>query len=76
MYLGASRTFPFGVVNSDRETRKYATICYGRLGQGDSGNNSEGIKCSGNVPASWRIYTKSRSFQNSIGKPWELKAHA
>jgi hypothetical protein len=37
--------------------------CYGWLGQGDSGNNTAGTISSRNVPASGRIYKKSRRFQ-------------
>jgi hypothetical protein len=57
--------------------RRYVT---GRLELGDRGNNplctrsSEFIRR--NIPASWRIYKKSRSSESSISKARELRAYA
>ena len=76
MYLGVSRTCPVCVFDSDMEAHVNR-----RRGVTDGLDrelvvkNPAGPKSSRNVPASWRIHKKSRSFRSSIGKSWELIAH-
>jgi len=76
MYSSASRTCPVYVFDSDMEAHVNR-----RRGVTDGLDREivvkipAGPKSSRNVPASWRIYKKSRSYQSSIGKPLEIIAH-
>ena len=73
MYLSARRTWPFYVFDSDMEALVNVgrDVRYGLVRD----NNPVGTKSSRIVPASWRIYKTSRSFQSSTDKLWELIAH-
>jgi len=70
MYLGASRTCPLYVFDSDEEAHvnRRRGVTDG-LDREIVVKNPASPKSSRNVPASWRIDKKSRSFQSSIGKP-------
>ena len=69
MYLGASCTCPLYIFDGRMEAQGNMRRCVTDLvGHGNSSNNPGCTISSRNVPASWRICKKSRSFQSSIGK--------